>query len=93
MRVLVAGVGAVGTRAARQLVDTPGVVEVLLADTDGDRMAKVVDARSTFHDKNTKSSELTRSPMKFSMLLTIPAADAIHHRHTPANNSTTSPVR
>ena len=43
MRVLVAGVGAVGTRAARQLVDTPGVVEVLLADTDGDRMAKVAD--------------------------------------------------
>jgi hypothetical protein len=44
VRVLLAGVGAVGTRAARQLVDTPGVVEVLLADTDGDRTAKVVDA-------------------------------------------------
>ena len=44
MRVLVAGVGAVGTRAARQLVDTPGVVEVLLAGTDSDRLAKVAES-------------------------------------------------
>jgi hypothetical protein len=35
---LVVGVGAVGTRAARQLVDTPGVDRVLLADTDPTRV-------------------------------------------------------
>jgi hypothetical protein len=44
VRVLLAGVGAVGTRAARQLVDTPGVSEVLLADTDADRMKSVAEA-------------------------------------------------
>ena len=44
MKALVAGVGAVGTRAARQLVDTPGVTEVLLADLDTDRMATVAEA-------------------------------------------------
>ena len=32
---LVVGVGAVGTRAARQLVDTPAIDRVLLADRDG----------------------------------------------------------
>ena len=44
MKVLLAGVGAVGTRAARQLVDTPGVSEVLLADADADRMRTVAEA-------------------------------------------------
>jgi hypothetical protein len=42
--VLVAGVGAVGTRAARQLVDTPGVTEVLLAGHDAGRIAKVAES-------------------------------------------------
>jgi hypothetical protein len=44
VRVLAAGIGAVGTRAARQLVDTPGVTEVMLADTDTDRVTAVAEA-------------------------------------------------
>jgi hypothetical protein len=44
VRVLIAGVGAVGTRAARQLVDTPKVTELLLADPDTDRVASVAEA-------------------------------------------------
>ena len=44
MRVLVAGVGAVGTRAARQLVDTPGVDEVLLADVDRRRVESAAES-------------------------------------------------
>jgi len=39
--VLLAGLGAVGTRAARQLVDTPGVERLLVADLD-DRRAEAV---------------------------------------------------
>jgi hypothetical protein len=42
--VLVAGVGAVGTRAARQLVDTPGVGAVLLAGTADDRLGRVAES-------------------------------------------------
>jgi hypothetical protein len=42
--VLLVGAGAVGTRAARQLVDTPGVTEVLLADADRDRAERVAEA-------------------------------------------------
>jgi hypothetical protein len=38
---LVVGVGAVGTRAARQLIDTPGIDRVLLADRDDDHIATV----------------------------------------------------
>ncbi|MGQ0824226.1 MAG: hypothetical protein ACT4OX_04185 [Actinomycetota bacterium] len=41
---LLVGVGAVGTRAARQLVDTPEVVRVLLADSAADHVAGVADA-------------------------------------------------
>jgi hypothetical protein len=41
---LVVGLGAVGTRAARQLVDTPGVDRVLLADRDDDHLAEVAEA-------------------------------------------------
>ncbi len=41
---LVVGVGAVGTRAARQLVDTPGIERVLLADRDTDHVTEVADA-------------------------------------------------
>jgi Semialdehyde dehydrogenase, NAD binding domain len=41
---LVVGVGAVGTRAARQLVDTPGVDKLLLADRDDAHLAEVADA-------------------------------------------------
>jgi saccharopine dehydrogenase-like NADP-dependent oxidoreductase len=43
MRVAVVGVGAVGTRAARQLVATPGVV-VVVADADAARAAAVAGA-------------------------------------------------
>ena len=42
--VLVVGVGAVGTRAARQLVDTPAIDRVLLADRDGALAAEVATA-------------------------------------------------
>jgi hypothetical protein len=42
--VLLVGVGAVGARAARQLVDTPGVERVLLADLDTARLALVARA-------------------------------------------------
>ena len=41
---LVVGVGAVGTRAARQLVDTPGIERVLLADRDVTQLREVADA-------------------------------------------------
>ena len=41
---LVVGVGAVGTRAARQLIDTPGVARVLLADRDEKQLREVADA-------------------------------------------------
>ena len=41
---LVVGVGAVGTRAARQLIDTPGVDRLLLADRDEDQLAEVARA-------------------------------------------------
>ena len=41
---LVAGVGEVGTRAARQLVDTAGVTRVLLTDADAERTRRVVAA-------------------------------------------------
>ena len=41
---LVAGVGAVGARAARQLVDTPGIERVLLADLDSARLTAVARA-------------------------------------------------
>jgi hypothetical protein len=41
---LVVGVGAVGTRTARQLIDTPGIDEVLLADRDTEQLAEVADA-------------------------------------------------
>ena len=38
---LVVGLGAVGTRVARQLIDTPGFDRVLLADRDADQLAEV----------------------------------------------------
>jgi hypothetical protein len=38
---LVVGLGAVGTRVARQLIDTPGFERVLLADRDADQLAEV----------------------------------------------------
>ncbi len=41
---LVVGVGAVGTRAARQLIDTPGIDRLLLADRDETQLADVADA-------------------------------------------------
>jgi hypothetical protein len=41
---LVVGAGAVGTRAARQLIDTPGIERVLLADRDADQLAEVAQA-------------------------------------------------
>ncbi len=41
---LVVGVGAVGTRAARQLIDTPGIDRLLLADRDDTQLAEVADA-------------------------------------------------
>ena len=41
---LVVGVGEVGTRAARQLVDTPGFSTILLADRDASRARSVADA-------------------------------------------------
>lgn len=42
MRVAVVGAGAVGARAARQLLSTEGVDEVLVRDPDSDRLAAVV---------------------------------------------------
>jgi hypothetical protein len=48
VRALVVGVGAVGTRAGRQLVDTSGVTEVLLADEDAGKLAAV---KSAFGEK------------------------------------------
>jgi hypothetical protein len=42
--ILVVGVGAVGTRAARQLVDTEGVDRVLLADRDDAKLVEVARA-------------------------------------------------
>jgi hypothetical protein len=42
--ILLVGVGAVGARAARQLVDTGGVERVLLADVDTERLALVARA-------------------------------------------------
>jgi hypothetical protein len=41
---LVVGVGAVGTRTARQLIDTPGIDQVLLADRDTEQLAEVANA-------------------------------------------------
>jgi len=40
---LVVGVGAVGTRAARQLIDTPGISRVLLADRDIAQLREVAE--------------------------------------------------
>lgn len=42
MRIAVLGVGAVGTRAARQLVSSPGVERVVLRDGDRARVGAVV---------------------------------------------------
>ncbi|MGH9033080.1 MAG: hypothetical protein ACRDY4_13400, partial [Acidimicrobiia bacterium] len=42
--VLVVGIGAVGARAARQLVDTAGIERVLLADLDDERLTAVARA-------------------------------------------------
>ena len=41
---LVVGVGAFGTRAARQLIDTPGIDRLLLADRDDNHLTEVADA-------------------------------------------------
>lgn len=43
-RVLLVGTGEVGARAARQLVDTPGVDRVVIAGRDGARAAGLADA-------------------------------------------------
>jgi hypothetical protein len=40
----VVGVGAVGTRAARQLIDTPGIDRLLLSDRDDAQLTEVADA-------------------------------------------------
>ncbi len=42
--ILLAGLGAVGTRAARQLADTPGLDRLLLVDRDAERTAMVAEA-------------------------------------------------
>ena len=42
--VLLVGAGAVGTRAGRQLVDTPEVERVLIADRSSQRARLVADA-------------------------------------------------
>src|SRR6516225_4170994 len=41
---LVVGLGAVGVRAARQLIDTPGIDRLLLADRDDNRLSEVAEA-------------------------------------------------
>ena len=41
---LVVGVGAVGSRAARQLVDTSAIDRVLVADRDAEQAKRVADA-------------------------------------------------
>jgi hypothetical protein len=46
---LVVGLGAVGVRAARQLVDTPGISRVLLADRATKRTHALVDAFGSEH--------------------------------------------
>jgi hypothetical protein len=42
VRIAVLGAGAVGARAARQLLSTEGVTEVVLRDDDADRLREVV---------------------------------------------------
>src|SRR5688572_1152699 len=42
VRALVIGAGAVGARAVRQLVESPGVDEVAVVDTDAARQAAIV---------------------------------------------------
>lgn len=42
MRIAVVGLGAVGTRAARQLTSTPSVSSVVVCDPKADRVAEVV---------------------------------------------------
>lgn len=44
MHIAVLGVGATGSRVARQLVSTPGVDRVILVDADVDRAAVVADS-------------------------------------------------
>jgi ketopantoate reductase len=41
MRIAVVGLGAVGSRAARQLASTDGVAEVVLRDRRADRVDEV----------------------------------------------------
>jgi saccharopine dehydrogenase-like NADP-dependent oxidoreductase len=44
VRALVIGAGAVGARAVRQLVESPGVDEVAVVDTDAARQAAIVES-------------------------------------------------
>lgn len=56
MKVLLVGAGAVGARAARQLVEADDVDEVIVLDTDGARRAAVVQATG---DKATDGGDGT----------------------------------
>ena len=77
MRVLVVGVGAVGARAARQLVESPGVHRVLVVDADPVRQAAV--AEST----GKKAREDTEDAAADAVLLAGPAGTHVelarHH--------------
>jgi saccharopine dehydrogenase-like NADP-dependent oxidoreductase len=53
MRTLVVGAGAVGARAARQLVESPEVTEVAISDVDATRQGAIVSASG---DKATAGS-------------------------------------
>ena len=59
---LVVGVGAVGTRAARQLIDTPGIDRVLLADRDDEQLAEVARRVRRRRAARSTSRPATRFP-------------------------------
>jgi hypothetical protein len=74
---LVVGVGAVGTRAVRQLVDTPGIDRVLIADRDDTQakeIASALGAKATVVDWESTSA----IPEGVDVVATAVAAEADH---------------
>ena len=61
VRALVVGTGQVGTRVARQLVDTPGIDEVLLAGRDPKVVAQLLTAFGGRARADRKSTRLNSS--------------------------------
>ena len=56
MRVAVVGLGAIGTRAARQLTSTPEVEQVLVGDRSASRVAEVTDSLGSSSTAMTSES-------------------------------------